>query len=85
MMVPTVHLNGTSREALLEQVNTAYAAVWEALTALSAAWPNGRDYYPQGDAAYSEAVAEWDARAAKLRSVRDELRLLAEAIDRAGR
>lgn len=46
MRIPTVHMNGTSPEDLLEQLVRAHQAVAGALEALDAASPNGRDYYP---------------------------------------
>ena len=61
MMVPTVHLNGTSREALLEQYTKAHNALEVGLNALCAAAPNGRDYYPQGPDAFAKAQAEHSA------------------------
>jgi hypothetical protein len=80
MMVPTIHRNGTGREALLEQQTNAGAAIRKALEALAQAAPNGRDFYPQGDGAYSKASAEHAARMEKLRSVLTEVGDLAEAI-----
>ncbi len=46
LVLPIVHLNGTSKQELLEQRETAYAAVQTALDALRGMSPNGRDYYP---------------------------------------
>jgi len=82
--VPTIHLNGTSKEALLEQVVAAQAAVCAALHALREAWPNGRDYYPQGPGALREAEAEMNSRCARLDSVDRELGALALAIYEGG-
>ena len=45
--VPFVHLNGTSRESLLSQLEDAYTAVNSAMDALRQSAPNGRDAYPQ--------------------------------------
>lgn len=80
MRKPTIHLNGTSREALLEGYVTAISAVNDAMAKLAAAAPNGRDYYPQGTGALTEAQQEHEARAAKLRSVAAELQEIAEAL-----
>lgn len=41
---PTVHLNGTSRDALLEQRLNLADALRDSLRALREAEPNGRDY-----------------------------------------
>lgn len=59
MKYPTVHLNGTSGEALFEQNYEASKAIREALEVLREAAPNGRDYYPQGPGAFEQAVTEF--------------------------
>lgn len=69
MIHPTVHLNGTSRDQLEEQTTAARRAVNAAIKAFAEAYPNGRDYYPQGDGTIGQAMREHDAEAAKLRSV----------------
>lgn len=73
MKLPTIHLNGTSSEELVQQACDAANAISVALTALSQAWPNGRDYYPQGNTALREAEAEWESRRQRLQSVYNEL------------
>lgn len=80
-----VHLNGTSREVLLEQTLTAARAIQEALIALDGAAPNARDYYPMGDDAWRGAQREFEARRTKLKAVYDELLAMYEAIEGAGR
>ncbi len=80
LTVPSVHLNGTSREELLRQVHDAGQAVWQARDALAKSSPNARDYYPQGELAYPAARAEHDRRARALLGVQEELEVLAEAI-----
>lgn len=80
LTVPSVHLNGTSREELLRQVQNAGQAVFRARDALAKASPNARDYYPQGEAAYPAARAEHDRRARMLLEVEEELSQLPEAI-----
>lgn len=80
MIKPTIHLNGTSANALLDQYTTAGDAVRLALEALGNAAPNGRDYYPQGPAAFEQARKEHDARTAKLREVLVDLGELAEHV-----
>lgn len=44
---PTVHMNGTSKSELMEQLAKAGFSLQAALDALAAAAPNGRDYYTQ--------------------------------------
>ena len=80
MIFPTVHLNGTGRQALLDQLCEASAAINDALKALSNAMPNGRDYYTQPGNAISTAIVEHSARVAALVKVRDELMEIAEHI-----
>lgn len=80
MIVPSVHLNGTSGDELLEQATGAVQALSAALEAAATAAPNGRDYYPQGDAAFTEAKREHGDRICRLTELRDEYQALAEAI-----
>jgi hypothetical protein len=77
MIKPTIHRNGTGRDQLLEQVLEAGHKVYEALKALEAASPNGRDYYPQGPDAINTAVQEYTVRVYKLKEVWDDLQELA--------
>ena len=80
MLKPTIHSNGTSREELLNQVLEAGHKIRDAIKALAAAAPNGRDYYPQGTSAIQEAIEEYRARARKLEEVFNDLQTLAEHI-----
>lgn len=80
LSVPTIHLNGTSEKELMAQLSNALDALEGAMTALRAANPNGRDYYPQGSEAIVEAGRQHSARVAKIKSVYDELELIGEAI-----
>lgn len=60
--LPTVHLNGTSVESLLEQNEQVQRALRATLEAMSLAAPHGRDYYPQGNEALGKALEEHKAR-----------------------
>ena len=80
MIYPTIHLNGTSKESLLEDIEKAYAAIGEAQQALAQMTPNGRDYYPQGPDAIYKALEEHRQRQQKLEDVRKELQDIAEHI-----
>lgn len=73
MMMPTIHLNGSSAAALADDLVQAHGALNEALHALELTAPNARDYYVQDVAAFGVALAEFTARVEKLRSVRDDL------------
>jgi hypothetical protein len=80
MIAPTIHLNGTGADRLLDATTAAMAAVDAAESAVHETQPNGRDYYPQGDGVYLAAIDEHRARMRALRKVRDELGALAENI-----
>jgi hypothetical protein len=90
MTKPTIHLNGTSREALSAGYKNAAVAIEDALNVLAVshpegAAPHGRDYYPQGENAYRDARKEHEARLQKLRDVVAELVELYEHCESAGR
>ncbi len=80
MRAPMVHLNGTSQQSLLDAYEDAATAVSRAIDALAATAPNGRDYYPLGDNALREALAEHRARQLKLAGVKDELAAIFRAV-----
>lgn len=80
LMIPTVHLNGTSKDALVEQLCAAIYSVHEAGRKLAAACPNGRDYYTQDGNAIGKALAQHEARMTKLRDVAAELTVIAESL-----
>lgn len=75
---PTVHMNGTSGAALVEQLENAVNAIRLAETALSEASPNARDYYVSGS--YSVARDEHTSRAVALQVVRAELEAIWESV-----
>jgi hypothetical protein len=79
-MTPTIHSNGTSRDALLTLTCDAGRAVRLAMEAVAAAAPNARDYYPQGPDAITQAMAAQDERLRLLRQMWIELGEEAEAI-----
>ncbi len=83
MMIPTIHLNGTSKQSLIEGYCKARSAVVVASDALRECYPNGRDYYPQGVGALKVATNEHSARITKMSEVLDELTALIDAIDEA--
>ena len=88
--VPTIHLNGTSKERLLEAIEEAHLKIDHAIKALTECAPNGRDYYVglKAGATYDrleKALAEHSVRIAALLTVQRELGTLAEAIWEQGR
>lgn len=78
MILPTIHLNGSSPEALLDQNMAAGRAIQAALTALQAAAPNARDYYPQGGDAYATELREHTDRVAALHRINEDLLTLCD-------
>jgi hypothetical protein len=80
MMIPTLHLNGTSRDELMTQVCDAARALQAAMEALAQMAPNGRDYYVQSPDACAQAGREHRERIAKVKEVYDEVTRLGEAI-----
>jgi len=44
MRLPTIHLNGTSREELVQQRVDVVEALDAVETVIGKAWPHGRDY-----------------------------------------
>lgn len=81
LTVPTIHLNGTSKERLIEALCEASGKLNEAYAALKETAPNGRDYYVQGNTALINAIAEHSSRLRRIDDVRKELNQLAIAID----
>lgn len=74
MIKPTIHLNGTSAEELIEKYEKAAADADVLLRcALADTAPNARDFYPQGDDAFRQATREHESRIQAIRTVRDEL------------
>ena len=83
MRAPTIHLNGTSPQALFDAAVAAREAVEAAVVKLRAVYPNGRDYYPQGPHAIGQAEDEFIALERKLLDVSEDLSVLAFEIDQA--
>ena len=75
--VPTVHTNGTSREALMEQRSDAIRALHAAERALREMAPHGRDF-PSGG--LSEAMGQHERRVDSLRRLRASIEAERQAI-----
>ena len=67
--LPTIHMNGTGRKDLCDGYMAAYKAARRAFDALCDVTCNARDYYVQGDNAYSEARDERDRQLYNLRDL----------------
>jgi len=85
VIIPTIHLNGTSKQELLEQALEANFHLRKALHALTEMYPNGRDYYPQGTEAYAQARKDHDARISAVTQVLKEIDELAFEISQGGK
>jgi hypothetical protein len=78
---PTVHLNGTSRKELVEQLAEGWRKTSEAMTALQNGAPHARDYYIQTNPdAYNIARAQHSDRLRRLQSIKDELNQILEKL-----
>jgi hypothetical protein len=81
LAIPTIHLNGTSRESLLQDLIKALEALTDATDAVQKCSPNARDYYVQGNEAFPLARSQHEKRLQALYTIRDELEQIALAID----
>lgn len=78
---PTIHLNGTDGAVLRDTYRAAHDAMRVAMTALSDAAPNERDYYVQTPNGFSDARKQHEARVAALQKIDDELTEILCAIE----
>jgi hypothetical protein len=82
---PTVHLNGTGKQGLLDQQLDMMRTIRKALDSLRQNFPHGRDYYTQDAGAvqgpsYQKARREQESRIERLQAVYDEIESIAEHI-----
>lgn len=84
VIVPLVHLNGTSKGELLKQYRSAVSAVAAAREIVMASGPNGRDYYPYEGAPMRRAQDEHLARLERLEQVQAELEAIHTMIEEQG-
>ena len=80
LSLPTVHLNGSSQESLLDGYVAAIEALRVAAQALQATSPHDRDYYTQGPDALPKAVKEHSARLHRIAVTIHELNAIAEHV-----
>ena len=83
--VPTVHLNGTSADSLVNQRLEVVESLRDTLNAIGQAWPHGRDYYVQGPNALEEAQDLWQGRVEVLKTMVADITQEALAIQEQGR
>jgi len=80
MQLPLIHLNGTSKDSLVEDLCNASQALNDAYDALKRTAPNGRDYYPLGAIAFEKAIAEHNERLRSLDAIKAEIDALTTGI-----
>ena len=80
-MTPTIHMNGSAKKTLMENLGAVSYALRNALDTLDNAAPNARDYYPQGGTAFAIARADPRPRAQKVLDVKREIAAMLNAID----
>jgi hypothetical protein len=80
MMLPTVHLNGTSGAELFRLNLAVVEHLRATIDALSKACPNGRDYYTQGQNAHLKAVDDHRQRMERLQYVYAEMQAIVESL-----
>lgn len=83
IIAPAVHMNGTSKDELTKQIETALDAIRDAYDALKQCGPNGRDYYchQQAPQAMEKAQQEHRARLLTLHNLQTEMETLWGAIE----
>jgi hypothetical protein len=80
LLAPTIHLNGTSRKDLEDQLLNARNAIKAAIEAVYVACPHDRDYYVQGREAGATARAQHRDRLRRLMSVQAEYETILERV-----
>jgi hypothetical protein len=70
MILPTIHMNGTSRAELVRGHEAVDDALHTLIDALGGVEFNPRDYYPQGPDAWSAARDQHTAVYAKIREIK---------------
>jgi hypothetical protein len=74
---PTVHLNGTSKDSLIEPLDASYFLLDEAVKMMKQSAPNGRDYYVKEVDSLSRAM---DQHLSRMKRVDDVMKEIEELI-----
>jgi hypothetical protein len=77
MITPTININGSSIDDLIDPRLIAMDHLMDALEALKQTAPNGRDYIGNRDCWEQDRITHFD-RLAKLRALREEI--MSEAV-----
>jgi hypothetical protein len=79
IVVPTVHLGGTSGNELMLKNFDAFSAVCDAIAKVQDAAPHGRDY-PNGSESAMRATSEHARRLKALEAVKAELQVIHDTV-----
>jgi hypothetical protein len=79
IIVPAIHLNGTSKKELLRQVEEAGEALVRAIDALYDMAPNGRDYYHTGN--FKDVVEQHQRRVKLVTEVKNDIDVILDGLD----
>lgn len=74
---PTINLNGTSGQNLLDQATNAGDSLREAFRALQDMCPNGRDYQTAPAGTFERARSEHNSRMSRLDDISKEIEEIA--------
>jgi len=81
LIVPTVHLNGSGYQSLVDQCSDVIDAISKALDAMRQATPHDRDYYVQEDGSAGQNARDAHSdRMRKLETVSQEVMEIARGI-----
>ena len=72
IILPIVHLNGTSPDSLIEEREVAFRGLYDAYAAMRQMAPNGRDYYPE-PGLLERAIEQHDRRLRAIHDLQSEL------------
>jgi hypothetical protein len=80
VVVPIVHLNGTSAKSLKDALDKTYDALTAVMDALREGGPNGRDYYLE-PGKLDKAIAQQRRRMETVKALQDEIEAEMVGID----
>ena len=82
LCVPTVHLNGTSKDELLGQLRRAIITATALKEFLAEAMPHDRDYYVQGEGLGIRARMQQKVRILKVETIIDDLTAIFQSVEK---
>lgn len=84
-VVPIVHLNGTSKDELLQLREKVYVALTDLLFDLKQMAPNRRDYYIGPDELWERALEQHRRRMQTITDMMKEIEIECEKVEEQGR